>query len=69
MTQRIAGPKVINDRPFSGEGVSLYAAGAEAFRYRTLRVLAMDGGRGRLDWLKGTGGRHDVGEFAVGCQG
>lgn len=65
MTQRIATDPAFNDRPFDGEGVSVYAAGAESFRYRELRALAMDNGRGRCGWIKGQGGRHDIAATSV----
>lgn len=66
MTQRIADASAaLNDRPFQGEGVSLYAAGREALVYRRLRVLGLDNGRGRLDWIKGTAGVHNIAAASV----
>ena len=65
MTQRVNTPSAFNDRPFNGEGVSLYAAGAESLRYRNLRVLGGDNRRGRCGWIKGSGGRHDIAATSV----
>lgn len=62
MTQRVQNLGVsFTDRPFAGEGVSLYATVGDSVQYRNLRVLP--GGtrrRRRAGWIKGTGGNHDI---------
>lgn len=62
MTQRVQNLGTpFTDRPFEGEGVSLYATVGDAVQYRNVRVLP--GGtrrRRRGNWVKGAGGNHDI---------
>lgn len=49
------------DRPFEGEGASLYATIGSRVVYRALRVLPTSRHRRRrAGWIKGEGGRHDI---------
>lgn len=55
-----------NDRPFNGEGVSVYASVGETVQYRNLRVLPVSRIRGRRNGtVKGQGGNHDLAATSV----
>lgn len=68
MTQRIATPGALfNDRPFAGDGASLYVSAADtpAIVYRKMRVVGRGRRRGRSGWIKGTGGVFDIAAASV----
>lgn len=55
-----------NDRPFDGEGVSVYASIGSTVRYRNLRVLPAGRTRGRRHGtVKGQGGNHNLAASSV----
>jgi len=71
MTQRVLNQRpAFSDRPFSGDGTSLYATVGTSVRYRNLRVLAQPRRLARKRsrrgiFIKGTGGIHDIAATSV----
>lgn len=67
MTQRVSTKRqAFNDRPFEGEGVSLYAAlGDGPVQYRNLRILGAGRRRSRKIRIKGQGANHDLAAASV----
>lgn len=55
-----------NDRPFEGDGVSVYATLGAAVQYRNLRVLPVSRVRRRRNGtIKGSGGNHNLAAASV----
>lgn len=68
MGQRIATPGAVYiDRPFEGDGASLYlsAPGEITIRYRNIRVVGRGRRRGRTGWVKGSNGVFDIATASV----
>ncbi len=66
MTQRLRNARqMFNDRPFDGDGISVYASVGESVQYRKMRLTGCRrrsgrSGRSRQLWMKGQGGNHDI---------